>query len=84
MKLKLAVVELVVPEGPPDSWVFGALLSTRKVRAELVPVFPAASTCTACAVYVPSGRLLGTIDQAPPLRVAASDCSGEPEALAPA
>src|SRR5918911_63192 len=34
----------------------GAVASTVKVRAALVPTLPAASLCDACAVYVPSAN----------------------------
>jgi len=58
---------------------------TVKVLAELEPVFPRESLCSACAVYVPgfSGALART-EYAPPVpRAAVSVWSGVPVGLEP-
>ena len=58
----------------------GAVVSMVNVFAELVPVLPAATSCVACAVYVPSGSAVASIVYAPvvPLRVAGCVCSSAP------
>ena len=56
-----------------------------KVLGVLMPVLPALSDCSACAVYVPSASgWFGATDQRPPETVAVSVCTGEPEVLVPA
>jgi hypothetical protein len=68
-KLRLALVAFVGLCGGAMIVVVGATVSTVNVVAELRPRLPAASSCSARAVYVPSGRLAAATEYAEPLRV---------------
>ncbi len=62
----------------------GAVVSTTNVCAALAPVLLAASTCVACAVYVPAASAGDpSIVHVPPLRVATRVCTGEPVTTEP-
>src|SRR4051794_40113942 len=54
LKPKTAVEDAVAPDGPLSIVVLGGVVSTVNVCAVLFPTLPAASTCSATTVYVPS------------------------------
>jgi hypothetical protein len=84
LNVKLALVELVELAGPLAIDVSGAVVSTLKVRATDAPVFPAASVCSARAVYVPSGSEgEASVAHDPPLRATLNVWTGAPTALEP-
>src|SRR5215207_6251125 len=57
----------------------GAVVSTVKLRAALVPLLPASSACSATTVYAPVASVGAVVDQEPPDRVGVSVWSGAPE-----
>jgi hypothetical protein len=67
------------------SVTIGGVLSRLNVLGALTPTLPAPSTCVACTVYWPSGRLGNAAVNAPVvgLRVAATVAAGEPVAVEP-
>src|SRR5215203_4924551 len=76
---------VVAPSAGCDNVTAGDAVSTVNVEAKLVPVLPAASCCSATAVYWPSGSAApACTDQLAPLRDAVSVCSGDPDADGPA
>ena len=62
----------------------GAVVSTTKVTAALVPVLPARSVWLACAVNWPLASAAALIVHAAPERVALSVCVSVPPVVAPA
>ncbi len=56
VKVSVAEVELVVPDGPEPIVVSGAVVSTVHVRVAAAPVLPAASVARTSKVWPPSAR----------------------------
>src|SRR5271156_5111113 len=75
---------LFVGEAMGISVTAGGVISIVKIDVALLPILPASSTCSACAVYVPSSRGATDALHLVPLDGTTTSRTGIPKVLSPA